>query len=225
MPNAMQSTVVTQDDKPVVYQVEKDVSEVYRLRIGSYHCQWATITINNTGDLNVISDCGNFNYSWRMFDKENFKEFLIRVCHGGEARGYLYDKIHDRDRASRVDPEKNIAYLKKELLQQYREKRRSYSYMQEDKKKIYPLLINRVRDAWDELESIENEGEMSADAFWGLLWNARYLNEFFDGDYFAHCMDVETTGDRRAMVFCEIVAPLFAEVLKAELELKEAATI
>jgi len=217
MPNTVQSAVVTQDAKPVVYRIEKDVSEVYRLQIGSHRCQWATITINKTGDLNVISDCGNFNHFWRMSDNENFKAFLIRVCHGGEAQGYLYDKIHDRDRASRVDPEMNIAFLKKELLQQYREKRRSFTYMLIDKKRIYPLLNNRVRDAWDELESIENEGEMSADAFWGLLWNARYLNEFFNGDYFAHCMDVETIGDRRAMTFCEVVAPIFAEVLKEEL--------
>jgi hypothetical protein len=205
-----------EDQNPVEFRVSKDVSEVYRLQIGSYRCAFATITINNVGDLNVISDCGNFNYSWRSFG-ESFKEFLIKVCSMGESDGYLYSKIHDRERGNRVDTEKTIKRLKQELIQYYREKRRDWWYMEQDKKKIYPLLDTRMRDAFDELDGIENEGEMSIDAFMSLLWNSSYLDEVFGGDYLAHQLDVEIIGDRQAKTFCEVVAPIFAEVLKEEL--------
>jgi len=199
------------------YSMTKDVSETYRLRIDSYRCQWANITINPSGEFSVISDCGNFNYRWPVSANENFKEFLIRICSGSTKNGYLYDKIHDRDRASRVDAENSIISLKQELFRYYREKKRDYYYMLEDKKKIYPQLDTRMRDAYDELESIGSEGEMSADAFYSLLWNSSKLGEVFDGDYIALALDVETVGDRQAMAFCEVVAPIFAEVLKAEL--------
>ncbi|WP_405169458.1 hypothetical protein [Paenibacillus sp. FSL H3-0286] len=199
------------------YSIEKDISEVYRIRLDSHRCQWATLTINN-GDLNVISDCGNFNYSWRMNKNENFKELLIRICKHGEGKGYLYDKIHDRNRANRVDTKKSIEPLKKELFEYYREKKRDWHYMEQDKKKYYPLLDDRMRDAYDELVSIESEGELSMDAFHSLLWNNSYLDEVFDGDYFAHCLDVEYIGDRQAIAFCEVVAPVFAEILMNELK-------
>lgn len=217
-----ESLVVMEDEKPVKYGLEKDVSEVYRLHIGSYRCAWANITINKAGDLNVISDCGNFNYGWRGFGSESFKDFLIRICDKAQGKGYLYDKIHDRDRGNRVDTEKTIAKMKKELFQYYREKRRDWWYMKKDKEKIYPQLDTRMRDAYDELESIENEGEMSLDAFTSLLWNSRNLNEVFDGDYLAHQLDIEITGDKQAIAFCEVVAPIFAEVLKEELGMNTA---
>ena len=198
------------------FTVSKDVSETYRLRIDSYRCQWANITINPNGEFSVISDCGNFNYRWPISENENFKEFLIRIC-SQSPNGYLYDKIHDRDRASRVDAEKSIAPLKQDLFRYYREKRRDYFYMLEDKKKIYPQLDTRMRDAYDELESIGSEGELSADAFYSLMWNNSNLGEVFDGDYIVHALDVETIGDRQAMAFCEVVAPIFAAILKTEL--------
>ncbi|KAA9007268.1 hypothetical protein F4V43_01925 [Paenibacillus spiritus] len=197
------------------YSVTKDVSEVYRLRIDSHRCQWATITINN-GDLNVISDCGNFNYSWRMNENENFKDLLIRICKYGEGKGYLYDKIHDRDRADRVDVEKTVKQIKKDLFEYYREKKRDYYYMTEDKYK-YSDLSTKMRDAYDELIGLESEGEMSQDYFYSQLYNSTYLNEVFCGDYFAY-LDVEYIGDRQAIAFCEVVAPIFAEVLINEEE-------
>ena len=204
--------------EPVKFSIQKDVSEVYRIRLDSYRCAWANITISSQGEFSAITDCGNFSYRWPVSDGENFKESLIRICHRGEREGYLYDKIHDRDKASRVDAEKTVVQLKKELFQYYREKKRSYSFMAEDKAKIYPQLDTRMRDAYDELESIASEGYLSADAFYSLLWNSSYLGEVFDGDYIAQAMDVETVGDRGAMAFCEVVAPILAQILVSERE-------
>lgn len=195
----------------------KDTSEVYRLNIDSYRCQWATITINKTGDLNIISDCGNFTYSWRMNENEDFKDLLIRICKHGEGRGYLYDKIHDYNRANRVDTVKTITPLKRELFQYYREKKRDSWFMEKDREKIYPQLDTRMRDAYDELTSIESEGDMSEDNFYNQIYSIQHVNEIFNGNFYEY-LDVEYIGDRQATAFCEIVAPIFAEVLRKEKE-------
>lgn len=199
----------------MTYKFSKDTSEVYRIRLDSHRCQWANITINSSGEFSAITDCGNFNYRWPVSKNENFKQSLIRICSKATANGYLYEKIYDRDRASRIDAEKTIVKLKRELFQYYRDRRNDYFYMAKQKGQ-YPDLATRMRDAYDELESIGNEGEVSQDAFYGMMWNSRYLSEIFDGDYIVHAMDVETIGDRRAAAFCEVVAPIFAEILKQE---------
>lgn len=215
----------TIEEKQTGFQVTKDVSEVYRLRIDSHRCAWATITINNSGDFSVISDCGNFNYFWGGYGSGTFKEFLIRIfTKSAHGRGsYVYDKISDSNR-DRVDCAKTGAPMKKDFMKKYRElyvdaRRRAKFIDTFDARWAFSDLKDKARTTWDALINLEDEGELSSDRFYSILWEgSSFDNKFFDGDYLAHCLDVEMTGDRQAVAFCEVVAPIFAEILKREVD-------
>lgn len=200
------------------YKLEKTVSECYRISIpGSF--AWATITINEVGDLNILSDYGSFSYAWRSFGK-SFKEFLVRICDKceKEPRGYLYSKLHDRHRASMVECEETVKQFKIDLFNSYREKKRDFWYMEKDKKAIYPRLENKVRDAYDSLCSIESEGTMSLEAFSSAIWHDSNLSdELFGEEYFVYANIVQT-GDTHCAAFCKEIAPVFAKILREELE-------
>jgi hypothetical protein len=223
----MSQTAVLENETSA-YEVTKDVSEVYRIRLDSHRCQWANITINSSGDFSAITDCGNFNYAWRGYGDQGFKAFLLRIMSKSGGRGsYVYDKISD-DNRNRVDCEKTIAPMKKEFMEKYREfykdKRRDAKYMQHSiydhkAKWAFDDLRDKARSTWDALLSLENEGELSSDRFYSIIWESSNFDDlFFDGDYFAHCIDVEFTSDRQAITFCEVVAPVFAEILRKEIK-------
>jgi len=58
---------------------------------------------------------------------------------------------------------------------------------------------------------------VSMDYFYAaVMHNTDISDLFFDGEYLAHCLDVERTGDRQAITFCEVVAPVFSEILRRE---------
>ena len=198
------------------YSVTRSTTERYAIK-NKGMWSWANITISEDGDLNIISDYGNYSYAWRSFG-DSFKEFLIRICEkcDGHSRGYLYDKLHNHYEASKVDCEKSVIKYKQELFKIYREKKNDSYYMSKDKKE-YPELAERVRDCYECLVELEHEGTMSQDAFMGVLWNdSRISNEFFDGDYIVH-EGCEYVGDLDCEAFCREIAPIFAEILKEEL--------
>ncbi|MFD0673953.1 hypothetical protein [Cohnella sp. GCM10027633] len=205
------------------FTVKKDVSEVYRIRIDSHRCQWANITINDSGDFNAVTDCGNFNYYWGGYGSGTFKEFLIRIFSksAGGRGSYVYEKISDSNR-DRVDCDKTVAPMKKDFITRYRElyvdARRLSRYVDNfDTRWAFNELKDKARTTWDALIDLEGQGELSQDRFFSILWEGgSFDDKFFDGDSIA-CLDVEMTGDRQAIAFCEVVAPLFAEILKTEI--------
>jgi len=209
-------------DKPQAFKFEKDVSEVYRIRLNSLRCQWANITINNSGDFSAITDCGNFNYCWGGYGSGTFKDFLIRIfSKNAQGRGsYVYEKISD-DSRDYVDCVKTIAAMKKDFVERYRElykdARSKVRWADNfDNRWAFQELKDKARNTWEALECIEDERTLSKDRFFSLVWEGSLDNIFFDGDYLAHCLDVETTGDRQAIAFCEVVVPVFAEILRQE---------
>lgn len=206
--------LIITEEKKANFAITKSLSEVYRLKINSHRCAWATITINESGDFNAITDCGNFNYAWRGFGEKGFKDFLIKIMSKAEAGGYLYEKISD-DSRNRVDCKKTIENMIPDFVERYQDLYTTYKYkvrgfernqMQEAAKETYAKLIE-----------IKNEGNLSFDRFYSIMYeHSEISNLFFDGEYMSHCLVVETTGDRQAIAFCEVVAPIFAEVLRQE---------
>lgn len=192
--------------------VTKSISERYEIKLNNH--AWAIITISEDGDLNVISDYGNYSYSWRSFG-DSFKKFLIRICEKDSS--YLYSKLHDRHKAKMVDCEKTVEQFKKDLFKFYREKKRDYWYMKKDENLIYPRLSDKVRDAYESLCSLETEGMISHDLFMNQIWHDKNLSdELFGEEYFMYA-NIITTGDMGCEAFCREFAPVFAEILKEEL--------
>lgn len=212
------------------FKLTKSVSEVYNLQIDSHRCAWATITINDCGDFNAITDCGNFNYSWRGYGSGTFKDFLIRIFSKAEGRSsYVYGKLSDSNR-DEVDCKETIEPMKKEFIEKYRElyhdKRKNARYIKTfETKWAFQDLQYNARATWDVLQELENEGNMSQDRFLSALWHdGRVHSIFFDGDYLS-CLDLKMTGDRQAITFCEVVAPVFVEALKQEVQAIEGEVI
>jgi hypothetical protein len=208
------------------FKVAKSMSEVYNLQIDSYKCEWATITISDSGDFNAITDCGNFNYSWRGYGSGTFKEFLIRIFSKAGGRSYVYEKLSDSSR-DYVDCEKTVKPMRKEFLKTYRElyrdKRNNARYIKTyETERAFRELQDNARETWDVLQEMEDEGTVSQDRFLSTLWHdGRVHDEFFDGDYIACCIDLKMTGDMQTIAFCEVVAPVFVQVLKQEIQFIE----
>lgn len=197
------------------FNVKKSTMERYDIRLkgeDSWRCQWANISISSDGMFNAQTDCGDFNYYWESFG-ECFKSFLIDIC--SKDSSYLYGKIHSRERDGRVDVKKTIDNMKKRVVESRREA--GLRWLGKD-----DLTEDEARYLWDELESIQNSyDEITVDAFSSLY---RYelpedeRNKVFHEEELWYGDLLVTTPDREAKTFCEVVAPIFAEILKEELE-------
>lgn len=197
------------------YKLTKSTMERYDIRLAgenSWRCQWATISISDDGMFSAQTDCGNFNYSWYSFG-ECFKSFLVEIF--SKDSDYLYSKIHDRTKDGRIDVEKTIDNMKKRVIESRKEARNSWLSKDE-------LNSEEARTLWDELDIIQSShDEITADAFASLFYYELPKEErdkvFHDEELWYGDLLI-TTPDREALTFCEVVAPIFAEILKEELE-------
>lgn len=195
------------------YKLGKSTMERYDIRLQSgYHwrCAWAIISISDDGIFNAQTDCGDFSYRWGSFGS-CFKSFLIDVC--SKDTSYLYRKISDRERESKVDMEQTIKNMKLRIIQQRREVGNSSYYGRNE------LTPSEARDLWDALEMLDHS-ELSNDAFVSLFYHDLPSDErrkvFSDEIWYEDV--IVNTSDRRAQAFCEVIAPVFAEILKNELK-------
>jgi hypothetical protein len=192
------------------YQVSKSTSETYHITVpGS--CLWANITINPIGDLNIQSDYGDFNYGWRSFGKD-FKEFLLRIFEKANQDGsYLYDKLHDSNKASMVDVKRTIAAWKEEVINRRRE-----SGINGD-----GCTREEAREAYDALSAFQREAGSTCTQDYFFMWMDRpEIDAVLDFEWRIY-EGVRTTGDIRCRAFCIEIAPIFAEILREELSQKE----
>ncbi|MDX8367892.1 hypothetical protein [Cytobacillus sp. IB215665] len=198
------------------YKLSKSVMERYDIRLDNWSCQWAIISISNDGVFNAQTDCGDFSYRWGSFGN-CFKSFLIGVF--SKDTHYLYKKIHDSNKTNLVDVEKTVNNMKERILQNRRENGSSTPYVMNE------LSPEEARELWDELDSIQScHGEITGDAFASIFYHelpdTARRKEF--GDEFWHEDILTYSTDRQAEAFCEVVAPIFAEILKEELAEKVA---
>jgi hypothetical protein len=197
------------------HQVRKSIMERYDIRLScekSWMCQWAIISISDDGMFNAQTDCGNFNYFWPSFGT-NFKLFIIDIF--SKDSDYLYRKIRNRERDEKIDVEKTIDNMKKRVIESRRDvsSRRSTGG---------GLTQEEARMLWDALDIIQScHTEMSADAF-SLIVDHELPSEIgskvFSDEWLYEDIIVNTF-DKQAKTFCDVVAPLFAEVLKVEMRI------
>jgi hypothetical protein len=201
------------------YSVSKSTMERYNIRLkGGNHwkCAWAIVSISADGVFSAQTDCGDFAYRWSSFG-DCFKTFLIEIC--SKDTSYLYRKISDPEREGKIDMEKTIENMKRRVLQKRREDGNRKPCLSDE------LLPEEARELWDALELVDH-GEVSNDAFASIFYHelpsAGRRKVFSDEIWYEDVL--VTTPDRRAKAFCEVVAPLFAEILKCELEKSKVAT-
>ena len=194
------------------YHLTKSKMERYDIRLKSGRCQWAIISISDDGVFNAQTDCGDFSYRWGSFG-DCFKSFLIDICRNDSS--YLYGKIHSHDREGNIDVDKTIANMKEKIIENRKEYRNQTSYVSD-----YELSLDEARYLWMELDDVLScHSEISPDAFASIFYhelpseerNKVFSDEFWYDDILVH------TSDRQAEAFCEVVAPIFGEILENEL--------
>lgn len=196
------------------YKLTKSVMERYDIRLqgeNRWRCAWATISISDDGVFNAQTDCGNFNYYWGSPGK-SFKEFLIDVC--SKDTSYLYRKLASSEREGQIDVDKTIINMKATLIQNRLENRNRTPYVSDE------LSPEEARELWDALDCIQsNHSEISPDAFSSLFYYElpdKERRKVFSDEWWYDDILVYTE-DRWAKTFCEVVAPVFAEILKGEI--------
>ncbi|MEF2247729.1 hypothetical protein V1L65_22515 [Paenibacillus sp. IITD108] len=186
--------------------------ERYNIRLNGgnhWRCAWAIISISADGVFNAQTDCGDFSYRWGSFG-DCFKSFLLEIC--SKDTSYLYRKISDPEREGKIDMEKTIDNMKLRILKKRREDGNRKPYLHDE------LSEYEARELWDALDSVDHS-EVSNDAFTSIFYYELPSDErrkVFSDEFWYDDLLV-TLPDRRAQAFCEAVAPIFAEVLQAEL--------
>ncbi|XEC97026.1 hypothetical protein AB6A23_11075 [Paenibacillus tarimensis] len=197
------------------YSIGKSTMERYNIRLkGGNHwrCAWAIISISDDGVFNAQTDCGDFSYRWSSFG-ECFKSFLIEIC--SKDTDYLYRKICDSELDGRIDIEKTVDNMKSRIIQRRREDGNRKPFLCDDE-----LSPDEARELWDALNSLSCHDEVSNDAFASIFYHELPSDErrkVFSDEFWYDDLLV-TSPDRRAKAFCEVIAPIFAEILKGELE-------
>ena len=175
----------------MIASVKKTTSEKYFMRFENSKCTWASIVIDEQGSFNVLSDNGNFGYSWPKHGRESFKHFLIEISRDPH---YLLKKISDE---TYFDVEATEILWKKRVLQ-YRENG--------------DLTKKEAREMWDELMEILNSGNgieyTQVRAYDGPL--AKISEPWYD-------FDIVNDYPFGARNFVEVIMPQFAEILKEEI--------
>ncbi|WP_342489155.1 hypothetical protein MKX67_08855 [Cytobacillus sp. FSL W7-1323] len=201
------------------YSLEKSTMERYDIQIKNedgWRCAWAIISISNDGVFNAQTDCGNFSYSWGSFG-ECFKSFLIDVC--SKDSSYLYDKISSSERQGKIDVEKTIDNMKKRVIENRKEA--GLRWLGSGN-----LTADEARELWDSLDFVQdNHDDITAEAFSSIFHYElpdKERGKVFSDEWWYDDILV-TTDDQQATAFCEVVAPIFAEILKEELKAKETA--
>lgn len=141
-----------------------------------------------------------YSYGWEA-PGENFIDFLIQTFE--ERSGYLYIKLANLLREEFVDMGETKEKMKALIV----EKRENGSIDDE-------LAI----EVLEEIEELANEDQITFDHFYDIYHNTMSSElrtevlevEPWEGDY------VISQKDEDVLVFCEKVAPILADVLKAE---------
>jgi hypothetical protein len=167
----------------------KGLTERYTLRDKSW---WADITVSPDGFVNIQSDYGSYNYSWRSFG-DDIKKFLI-----GCDKSYLYNKFGGLlPRA--FNQEKSIQRLRKDIL----EYRRNGTFSKED-----------CREIWDKTETLKLEGISSTEEWFRVVGDSDISRMY---EYDISSIPCTTEDNYQLTAFLKEIWPEFVKILKNEI--------
>jgi len=175
------------------YAFKKLTCERYDLRWG--RGGWAIFTIDeNGGVFNCQSDFGDYNYCWPNHGRESFKHFIIELA---EDAHYLLKKVAKRDE---FDYEKALSTWKKEIIKA---------------RKDLDCSKRQARDAWDVITS-QGDYENSPDILLKEICESDSICDIWDEPWYV--FEIEKDYSPQALAFAHEVMPMFADILRKEIE-------
>lgn len=185
-----------EDMKKEDYTFKKSVCERYDVR---FRHEWAIFTIDENGGLfNCHSSYGDYSYSWPHHGRKTFKHFLIEITRDYE---YLLNKVSSK---SYFNFDKNVELWKKKIIEWRRE---------------YKIEKEQARNAFNTIDELDDG---SADYVYSQLIGSGVIREICSDAWEVFDCVKEYPGD--AMAFATKLMPIFAEILKAEIEQKAVTT-
>ncbi|QST02845.1 hypothetical protein IMZ31_20050 (plasmid) [Pontibacillus sp. ALD_SL1] len=163
------------------------------------------LQIDDRGSFRVNVGNRTFGYQWNKRG-EAFRAFLRDIFLNDPV--YLYEKTHDQSLSNRVDVEKTIRNMKREIIR-FRKIGGLYSCPRE-------ISPTEARFLWDDLELMEKTTDMcSAEDFEFFYYhelNEEERRKVFDDESFFSGSIVVYRQDEEARWFCEEAAPELARL-------------
>jgi len=174
------------------YTFKKSTCERYDIRWGKYG--WATITIDENGGLfNAQSDFGNYNYAWPKHGRESFKHFLIEITRSPD---YVLRKIAKEDYFDFIKAEEK---WKSKII---------------DIRKQGACTKEQARDAWVFIDELDASG--SADFLQNEIYGSSEIYAMSEEPWYD--FEIELSYPPMALRFINEVMPMFADILRKEIE-------
>ena len=136
---------------------KKNVCDVYHFNTDS--SLWATIYVNDNGQLSILSDYGEWAYWWYSFG-DDFKSFLC-----GINRDYVIEKLSNGHRE--LNFEKTIANLKNDIVE----------YRNDDL-----ISSEEANDYWDGVSNIPYCDDVDLFLFEFALHCGEMYGKMYDGN-------------------------------------------
>lgn len=175
------------------YRFEKSTCEKYTIRWGSYG--WAVFTIGESGLFNCQSDYGNYQYMWPNHGRKSFKHFILELA---KDRYYLLNKV---SKESYFNFEKSLESWEKAIIQLRRDG---------------DCTKGEARAAWDFLHDL-NDYSMSKDLVQEKIYESDEIHTICPDEPW-YMFDTIMEYPPGAIYFADEVMPMFAEILKDEID-------
>lgn len=175
------------------FTFKKSTCERYDIRWGQGG--WATITIDENGGLfNAQSDYGSYAYAWPCHGRKSFKHYIVLDLVRDES-----DFLGKVAREDYFDGNKAIEQWLSEVIKIRKER---------------DCTKEQARDAWDFINDLDTS--LSPDLLQERIYESREIGEICKEPWYVFEINLEYSP--MARVFARKVMPIFAAILKNEIE-------
>jgi len=177
------------------YKFKKSVCERYDIKFNN-GWGWAIITIDENGGIfNCQSDYGNYAYSWPNHGRKSFKHFILELARDTH---YLLKKVANEDY---FDYWKQKKHWKKVIAKA---------------RKDNECTKEQARDAWEFLDRLDSY-EHSPQIIQEKLYTSDEIGAIAGSEPW-YMFDTEMDYSPSAKAFAKKIMPMFAEIIKQEIE-------
>lgn len=179
------------------YTFKKSTCERYDIRWKRNG--WATFTIDENGGLfSVQSDFGNYNYAWPNHGRESFKHYIIQEL--VRDPDYFLGKVASKDY---FDSDKAEKQWKAKII----ELRKDRECTKEQARDAWQFLMNDL-DVGGSVDYLQNE-----------IYGSSEISAISEEPWYD--FEIELDYPRIAVRFVHEVMPMFADILRKEIESEE----
>lgn len=179
------------------YTLNKTTAMVYKIRITEPECTWADITIEEWvggGSIKVISDYGDYSYSWNAIGEGLFRDFLVSLDFGYFMQKTKGNSVH------KFSSELTVTQIKNDILKIRRTR---------------DIDKDAARECWNAIGDygLDTDCEVT---YHERIWQTDIPKYIYDTDYYD--IPVETEINQQYKRFWEKIWPVACEIWRHELE-------